>query len=163
MYYTIVFLPLLGFNCSIRWKTIGDRASELITCSFMVIVAILSWIAFFNLALGHTPVVDVLVLHWLDIGGLNFDWALHIDTLTAVMLIVVNSVSALVHIYSIGYMHHDPSRSRFFSYLSLFTFMMLMLVTSNNLLQMFFGWEGVGLASYLLVVLVSEILRIKLQ
>ncbi|WP_273756779.1 NADH-quinone oxidoreductase subunit L [Bartonella sp. MM73XJBT] len=152
MYYTIVFLPLLGFLiASLGGKTIGDRSSELITCSFMVIVAALSWVAFLNIALGHSPVVEILVLHWLDVSGLSFDWALHIDTLTAVMLIVVNSVSALVHIYSIGYMHHDPSRSRFFSYLSLFTFMMLMLVTSNNLLQMFFGWEGVGLASYLLI------------
>lgn len=152
MYYTIVFLPLLGFLiAAIAGKTIGDRASELVTCSFMVIVATLSWVAFLNIAFGHTPVVDVLVLHWLDVGSLSFSWALHIDTLTSVMLIVVNSVSALVHIYSIGYMHHDPSRPRFFSYLSLFTFMMLMLVTSNNLLQMFFGWEGVGLASYLLI------------
>ncbi|WP_354190255.1 NADH-quinone oxidoreductase subunit L [Bartonella silvatica] len=152
MYYTIVFLPLLGFLiASIGGKTIGDRTNELVTCSFMVIVAILSWVAFFNIALGHSPVVDVFVLNWVNVGGLTFDWALHIDTLTAVMLIVVNSVSALVHIYSIGYMHHDPSRSRFFSYLSLFTFMMLMLVTSNNLIQMFFGWEGVGLASYLLI------------
>ncbi|WP_208434272.1 NADH-quinone oxidoreductase subunit L [Bartonella taylorii] len=152
MYYTIVFLPLLGFLiASIGGKTIGDRANELITCSFMVVVAIFSWVAFFNIALGHAPVVDILVLHWLSVGGLTFDWALHIDTLTAIMLIVVNSVSALVHIYSVGYMHHDPSRSRFFSYLSLFTFMMLMLVTSNNLIQMFFGWEGVGLASYLLI------------
>lgn len=152
MYYTIVFLPLLGFLiAALGGKMIGDRASELITCSFMVIVAILSWIAFFNLALGHTSAIDVLVLHWLDVGDLSFNWTLYVDTLTAVMLIVVNSISALVHIYSIGYMHHDPSRSRFFSYLSLFTFMMLMLVTSNNLIQMFFGWEGVGVASYLLI------------
>lgn len=152
MYHTIVFLPLLGFLiASLGGKTIGDRTNELITCSFMVVVAVLSWVVFFNIALGHDPVGNIVVLHWLDVGGLSFDWALHIDTLTAVMLIVVNSVSALVHIYSIGYMHHDPSRSRFFSYLSLFTFMMLMLVTSNNLLQMFFGWEGVGLASYLLI------------
>lgn len=115
MYYTIVFLPLLGFLiAAIAGKTIGDRASELVTCSFMVIVATLSWVAFLNIAFGHTPVVDVLVLHWLDVGSLSFSWALHIDTLTSVMLIVVNSVSALVHIYSIGYMHHDPSRPRFF-------------------------------------------------
>ncbi|WP_032450766.1 NADH-quinone oxidoreductase subunit L, partial [Brucella pinnipedialis] len=84
-------------------------------------------------------------------GALTFDWALRVDTLTGVMLVVVNSVSALVHIYSIGYMHHDPHRPRFFAYLSLFTFAMLMLVTSDNLIQMFFGWEGVGLASYLLI------------
>lgn len=117
----------------------------------MVIVAALSWISFFTIAVGDTQAVDILLLHWVSIGGLVFDWALHIDTLTAVMFVVVNSVSALVHIYSIGYMHHDPSRPRFFAYLSLFTFMMLMLVTSNNLVQMFFGWEGVGLASYLLI------------
>ncbi|AFR26282.1 NADH-quinone oxidoreductase subunit L [Bartonella quintana] len=152
MYHTIVFLPLFGFLiASIGGKTIGNLASQLITCSFMVVVAVLSWVVFSNVALGHSPAVDVLILHWLTVDGLIFDWALHVDTLTAVMLIVVNSVSALVHIYSIGYMHHDPSRSRFFSYLSLFTFMMLMLVTSNNLIQMFFGWEGVGLASYLLI------------
>ncbi|EJF75909.1 NADH-quinone oxidoreductase subunit L [Bartonella alsatica] len=152
MYHIIIFLPLLGFLiASIGGKAIGDRLSELITCNCMVLVAVLSWVVFLDIALGHTPMVDVLVLHWLTVGNLSFDWALHIDTLTAVMLIVVNSVSALVHIYSVGYMYHDPSRSRFFSYLSLFTFMMLMLVTSNNLLQMFFGWEGVGLASYLLI------------
>ncbi|WP_332060888.1 NADH-quinone oxidoreductase subunit L [Bartonella sp. CB74] len=152
MYYAIVFLPLLGFLiAAIGGRTIGARASELVTCSFMVIVAALSWVAFFNIAIGHDSAVDIPVLHWVNVGVLNFNWTLHIDTLTAVMLVVVNSVSALVHIYSIGYMHHDPSRSRFFSYLSLFTFMMLMLVTANNLIQMFFGWEGVGLASYLLI------------
>ncbi|MCZ2328225.1 NADH-quinone oxidoreductase subunit L [Bartonella sp. F02] len=152
MYYAIVFLPLLGFLiAAIGGNTIGARASELITCSFMVVVAALSWISFLGIAIGHTSVADVLVLHWVTIDALVFDWALHIDTLTAVMLVVVNSVSALVHIYSIGYMHHDPSRPRFFAYLSLFTFMMLMLVTANNLIQMFFGWEGVGLASYLLI------------
>ena len=91
------------------------------------------------------------VLRWIQSGGLEADWALRIDTLTVVMLVVVNTVSALVHIYSIGYMHHDPHRPRFFAYLSLFTFAMLMLVTSDNLVQMFFGWEGVGLASYLLI------------
>ncbi|TIP32055.1 MAG: NADH-quinone oxidoreductase subunit L, partial [Mesorhizobium sp.] len=84
-------------------------------------------------------------------GGIDASWALRIDTLTVVMLVVVNTVSALVHIYSIGYMHHDPNRPRFFAYLSLFTFAMLMLVTADNLIQMFFGWEGVGLASYLLI------------
>ena len=87
----------------------------------------------------------------MSVGNLVVDWAFRIDTLTAVMLIVVNTVSALVHLYSIGYMHEDPHRSRFFAYLSLFTFAMLMLVTADNLLQMFFGWEGVGLASYLLI------------
>ena len=91
------------------------------------------------------------ILRWVNSGALTANWALRIDTLTAVMLVVVNTVSALVHIYSIGYMSHDPHQPRFFAYLSLFTFAMLMLVTSDNLLQMFFGWEGVGLASYLLI------------
>lgn len=152
MYYAIVFLPLLGFLvAAIGGKTIGARASELVTCSFMVVVAVLSWVAFLKIAIGNAPAVDISLLHWIAIDELDFDWSLHVDTLTAVMLVVVNSVSVLVHIYSIGYMHHDPSRSRFFSYLSLFTFMMLMLVTANNLIQMFFGWEGVGLVSYLLI------------
>ena len=93
----------------------------------------------------------VPVLRFIESGSLQADWALRIDTLTVVMLVVVNTVSALVHIYSIGYMHHDPHRPRFFAYLSLFTFAMLMLVTADNLVQMFFGWEGVGLASYLLI------------
>ena len=91
------------------------------------------------------------VLRWVNSGALTADWAFRIDTLTAVMLVVVNTVSSLVHIYSIGYMSHDPYQPRFFAYLSLFTFAMLMLVTADNLLQMFFGWEGVGLASYLLI------------
>lgn len=152
MYYAIVFLPLLGFLIAgMGGKTLGARAAELVTCTFMVIVAILSWIAFFDIAIGSGQTVDVPIFHWIFVGGLKFDWALHVDVLTAVMLIVVNTVSALVHIYSIGYMHNDPSRPRFFAYLSFFTFMMLMLVTSNNLVQMFFGWEGVGLASYLLI------------
>ncbi|EJF90182.1 NADH-quinone oxidoreductase subunit L [Bartonella melophagi] len=152
MYYAIVFLPLLGFLiAAVGGKTIGSRASEIVTSSFMIIVAALSWIAFLNIAIGHASAVSVPVLYWVTVGNLVFDWALYIDTLTAVMLVVVNSVSALVHIYSIGYMYHDPSRSRFFAYLSLFTFMMLMLVTADNLIQMFFGWEGVGLASYLLI------------
>jgi NADH-quinone oxidoreductase subunit L len=116
-----------------------------------VISAVLSWVTFFSVGFGHGEVFTVPVLHWIQSGGLDVSWALRIDTLTVVMLVVVNTVSALVHIYSIGYMHHDPNRPRFFAYLSLFTFAMLMLVTADNLVQMFFGWEGVGLASYLLI------------
>ena len=108
----------------------------------------LSWVAFFQVGFGDDAHV---VLSWIESGDLQVDWALRIDTLTAVMLVVVNTVSALVHLYSIGYMHDDPHRPRFFAYLSLFTFAMLMLVTADNLVQMFFGWEGVGLASYLLI------------
>ncbi|ENP38533.1 proton-translocating NADH-quinone oxidoreductase, chain L [Brucella abortus 225/65] len=153
LYYAIVFLPLIGFLVAgLFGNKIGAKASEYITSGLMVFVAILSWIVFFKIPLGHdAETVRIPVLHWVNSGALTFDWALRVDTLTGVMLVVVNSVSALVHIYSIGYMHHDPHRSRFFAYLSLFTFAMLMLVTSDNLIQMFFGWEGVGLASYLLI------------
>jgi NADH-quinone oxidoreductase subunit L len=129
----------------------GARAAELITSGFLVVSAVLSWVAFATFWLGGAEMVRVPVFNWFSSGTLVVDWALRIDTLTAVMLVVVNTVSALVHIYSIGYMSHDPYRPRFFAYLSLFTFAMLMLVTSDNLVQMFFGWEGVGLASYLLI------------
>ncbi|ATN33969.1 NADH-quinone oxidoreductase subunit L [Rhizobium sp. ACO-34A] len=155
LYKAIVFLPLIGsIIAGLFGRQIGAKASEYITSGLMVIVAILSWIVFFNVALAHGEgheVIKVSVLRWIQSGGIDVEWSLRIDTLTAVMLVVVNSVSTLVHIYSMGYMHHDPHRPRFFSYLSLFTFAMLMLVTSDNLLQMFFGWEGVGLASYLLI------------
>ncbi|MEQ1942918.1 NADH-quinone oxidoreductase subunit L [Mesorhizobium sp. VNQ89] len=152
MYQAIVFLPLLGFLIvGLFGNSIGAKASEYITSGFMVVVAVLSWVAFFTVAMGDGQAFTVPLLRFLDTGSLQADWALRIDTLTVVMLIVVNTVSCLVHIYSIGYMHHDPHRPRFFAYLSLFTFAMLMLVTSDNLVQMFFGWEGVGLASYLLI------------
>ncbi|KAB2699090.1 NADH-quinone oxidoreductase subunit L [Brucella haematophila] len=152
LYYAIVFLPLIGFLIAgLFGNKIGAKASEYITSGLMVIVAICSWIVFFQIPMGDGETVRIPVLHWVTSGALSFDWALRVDTLTGVMLVVVNSVSALVHIYSIGYMHHDPHRPRFFAYLSLFTFAMLMLVTSDNLVQMFFGWEGVGLASYLLI------------
>jgi NADH-quinone oxidoreductase subunit L len=121
-----------------------------LTCGLLVISAILSWVAFWQFMHEAAP-FKVEVLRWVNSGALNANWALRIDALTAVMLVVVNTVSSLVHIYSIGYMSHDPHQPRFFAYLSLFTFAMLMLVTADNLLQMFFGWEGVGLASYLLI------------
>ncbi len=152
MYQAIVFLPLLGFLIAgLFGRSIGAKASEYITSGFLVVSAVLSWVAFITVGLGDVEPFTVPVLRFLDVGALQADWALRIDTLTVVMLVVVNTVSALVHIYSIGYMHHDPHRPRFFAYLSLFTFAMLMLVTSDNLVQMFFGWEGVGLASYLLI------------
>ncbi len=152
MYQAIVFLPLLGFLIAgIFGNRIGAKNAEYVTCGLMIVTAVLSWIAFFSVAVGHTEAFTVPVLRFLDIGQLQADWSLRIDTLTVVMLVVVNTVSCLVHVYSIGYMHHDPHRPRFFAYLSLFTFAMLSLVTSNNLVQMFFGWEGVGLASYLLI------------
>lgn len=152
MYQAIVFLPLLGFLIvGLFGRSLGAKASEYITSGFMVVAAVLSWVAFASVGIGSSEVFTVPVLRFIDSGSLQADWALRIDTLTVVMLVVVNTVSCLVHIYSIGYMHHDPDRPRFFAYLSLFTFAMLMLVTSDNLVQMFFGWEGVGLASYLLI------------
>ena len=152
MYHAIVFFPLIGaLVAGLFGRSIGAKASEYLTCGLMVVAALLSWVAFFQVALGDGGTLQINVLRWMESGTLSIDWAFRIDTLTAVMLVVVNTVSCLVHIYSIGYMHHDPHRPRFFAYLSLFTFAMLMLVTSDNLLQMFFGWEGVGLASYLLI------------
>jgi NADH-quinone oxidoreductase subunit L len=152
MYQAIVFLPLVGFlTAGLFGRSIGARAAEYVTSGLLVISALLSWVAFFSVGFGEGDAFTVPVLRFIQSGGLDADWALRIDTLTVVMLVVVNTVSALVHIYSIGYMHHDPHRPRFFAYLSLFTFAMLMLVTSDNLVQMFFGWEGVGLASYLLI------------
>ncbi|MDB5559259.1 MAG: NADH-quinone oxidoreductase subunit, partial [Enterovirga sp.] len=151
MYHLIVFLPLLGFLIAgLFGRVIGPRPSELVTTGLLVVSALLSWVAFFQVGYG-SGATRVQVATWFASGGLVVDWALRIDTLTVVMLVVVNTVSALVHAYSIGYMHEDPHRPRFFAYLSLFTFAMLMLVTSDNLVQMFFGWEGVGLASYLLI------------
>ena len=152
MYSAIVFLPLLGFLIAgLFGRQIGARMSEVITTSLLFIAAALSWVAFFQVGFGATKLAVPVLGEWIVSGGLRVDWALRIDTLTIVMLVVVNTVSALVHLYSIGYMHEDPHRPRFFAYLSLFTFAMLMLVTSDNLVQMFFGWEGVGLASYLLI------------
>ena len=153
IYQAIVFLPLIGaIIAGFFGRAIGDRASELVTTLFLLIAAVLSWIVFVGVLQGtHEGVEKVPISTWLSSGTLEVSWSLRIDTLTAVMLVVVNTVSSLVHLYSIGYMHEDPHRPRFFAYLSLFTFAMLMLVTSDNLLQMFFGWEGVGLASYLLI------------
>ncbi|MEI7804524.1 MAG: NADH-quinone oxidoreductase subunit L [Hyphomicrobiales bacterium] len=131
-------------------EALGSRTAELITTTLLMISMILSWIAFVQVGFGHQD-TRVPLFSWIASGDLKVEWSLRIDTLTVVMLVVVNTVSALVHMYSIGYMHEDPYRPRFFSYLSLFTFAMLMLVTSDNLVQMFFGWEGVGLASYLLI------------
>jgi len=128
----------------------GSRSAELITTTFLFISMILSWIAFVQVGFLHHD-VHVSLAPFIPSGDLKIEWALKVDTLTAVMLVVVTTVSALVHLYSIGYMHEDPYRPRFFAYLSLFTFAMLMLVTADNLVQLFFGWEGVGLASYLLI------------
>jgi NADH-quinone oxidoreductase subunit L len=128
---------------------VGSRSAELITTVLLFIAMILSWIAFARVGFGQDARVPIA--SWIAVGDLRIDWALRVDTLTAVMLVVVTTVSAFVHLYSIGYMEKDPYRPRFFAYLSLFTFAMLALVTSDNLVQLFFGWEGVGLMSYLLI------------
>ncbi|MGH6811963.1 MAG: NADH-quinone oxidoreductase subunit L [Methylocella sp.] len=152
MYAAIVFLPLLGFLLAgpFGWR-IGPRPSEIVTTGLLFVSALLSWIVFFQVALGTAPATVSVIGNWFTSGALQADWSLRIDTLTAVMLVVVTTVSSVVHLYSIGYMHDDRSRPRFFAFLSLFTFAMLTLVTANNLVQLFFGWEGVGLLSYLLI------------
>ena len=151
MYAAIVFLPLLGSAIAgLFGRLIGNRASELVTTGLLFASAALSILAFKDVALdGHNYVIPILP--WIHSATFTVDWTVRIDSITAVMLVVVTGVSSLVHLYSVGYMHEDPHRSRFFSYLSLFTFAMLMLVTADNFLQLFFGWEGVGLASYLLI------------
>src|SRR5689334_18404554 len=151
IYEAIVFLPALGaLIAGFFGRALGARPSELITTSLLGVAAALSWVAFWQVGID-AQLVRIPVLRWVTSGELEVAWALRVDTLTAVMLVVVNTVSFLVHLYSIGYMHEDPSRPRFFAYLSMFTFAMLALVTSDNFLQLFFGWEGVGLASYLLI------------
>jgi NADH-quinone oxidoreductase subunit L len=151
IYTAIVFLPLLGsVIAGLFGRLIGRRASEIIPTAFLFVAAALSAFAFYDVALlGHAQ--SVRVANWITSGDFTVDWSLRIDSLTAVMLVVVTGVSALVHLYSIGYMEEDSHTPRFFSYLSFFTFAMLMLVTASNFLQMYFGWEGVGLASYLLI------------
>src|SRR4051812_1976738 len=129
----------------------GSRAAELITTGLLFISAALSWVVLVDIGFMHHEVARIALLPWINSGDLQVAWSLRVDTLTAVMLVVVTTVSSLVHLYSIGYMDEDPNRPRFFGYLSLFTFAMLMLVTADNLVQLFFGWEGVGLASYLLI------------
>ncbi|MPY75276.1 MAG: NADH-quinone oxidoreductase subunit L [Alphaproteobacteria bacterium] len=147
----IVFLPLLGaIIAGFFGRMIGDRASMYVTCVLLTVSCALGWVVFFDVTAGGN-VRTTQLSTWMDVTGFVVSWALMVDQLTAVMLIVVTTVSAVVHWYSIGYMSHDDGKPRFFAYLSLFTFFMLMLVTADNLVQMFFGWEGVGLASYLLI------------
>jgi len=153
MYSAILFLPLVGaLIAGLFGRIIGHKAAEYITSGFLVLAAVLSWVAFVRVGMATDATTQQIeIFQWITSGQLDVSWGIRVDTLTVVMLVVVNTISALVHIYSIGYMHNDPHRGRFFAYLSLFTFAMLMLVTADNLLQMYFGWEGVGLASYLLI------------
>ena len=151
----ILFAPLVGAIIGgFGWKIIGETGAQWLTTGLLFLSALLSWIVF----LGHDGVTETIhLMNWIQSGTLDTAWSIRVDRLTAIMLIVITTVSALVHLYSVGYMAHDENfgeanyKARFFAYLSLFTFMMLMLVTADNLVQLFFGWEGVGLASYLLI------------
>jgi len=148
----IVFLPLLAaIIAGLFGRWIGKTPAKVVTTGSLFVGAALSWPVFFGYLSGGSQEAVVPVLSWINSGALQVAWELRVDTLTAVMLVVVTTVSSLVHLYSWGYMAEDPGQPRFFAYLSLFSFAMLMLVTANNLVQMFFGWEGVGLASYLLI------------
>lgn len=150
MEYAIVFLPLLAAIISgLGVRLIPAAVAQLITTGAVIASAVLSGILFNDVTSGNVRAITII--EWVHSGDFKANWSIYIDSLTAVMLIVVTWVSALVHVYSIGYMHNDPHNQRFFSYLSLFTFFMLMLVTSDNFLQLFLGWEGVGLCSYLLI------------
>ena len=152
----ILFAPLVGaIIAGFGWRQIGEKGAMYVTTGMLFLACLLSWIVF--LGLGQDTQY-IPILRWIESGALSTDWSIRMDRLTAIMLIVVTSVSSLVHLYSFGYMDHDPAwkdgesyKPRFFAYLSFFTFAMLMLVTSDNLVQMFFGWEGVGVASYLLI------------
>ncbi len=151
MYALVVFLPLIGsLIAGFGGRRLGDRGAQLATVIPMLLAAVLSVFIYFDVALGgNTQTIELF--RWIDIGSLQVSWGIRLDTLSAVMVAVVCVVSSMIHVYSIGYMEHDSSIPRFMSYLSLFSFFMLTLVTADNFLQMFFGWEGVGLASYLLI------------
>ena len=151
MELTLLFLPLIGSIISgFFGKHLGDRNSEILTSTLVSISTILSILIFYKVIFENYN-NNVIISSWINSGFLSVNWSIKIDALSSVMLVVVTLVSSLVHIYSIGYMSHDPHKTRFMSYLSLFTFAMLTLVTSDNFLQLFFGWEGVGLCSYLLI------------
>ena len=151
MYLAIIFLPLLGSIISgLFGRKVGTSGAQLITCTLLIITTLLAIVTFFEVGLNNIP-VSINLIRWIDTESINIDWGFNFDALTVSMLIPVLIISSLVHIYSIGYMSHDPHNPRFFSYLSLFTFMMIILVTANSYLLMFVGWEGVGVCSYLLV------------
>nr|QDG01254.1 NADH dehydrogenase subunit 5 [Scytalidium sp.] len=151
MYLAIIILPLLGSIVSgFFGRKVGVTGAQIITCSSVIVTTLLAIVAFFEVGLNSIP-VSINLFRWIDSESLNILWGFNFDSLTVSMLIPVLIVSSLVHVYSIGYMAHDPHNQRFFSYLSLFTFMMIILVTANNFLLMFVGWEGVGVCSYLLI------------
>jgi len=151
MYLALIIFPLLGsISSGFFGRKIGVKGSHLLTCTFILITTIFSVMSFFEVGFNNIA-VGVKLFRWIDSESFNILWGFNFDSLTVSMLIPVLIISLLVHIYSIGYMSHDPHNQRFFSYLSLFTFMMIVLVTANNILVMFIGWEGVGVCSYLLV------------
>ena len=151
MELSIIFLPLIASIISgFFGRYIGDIKSEIVTSALVSISALLSIHVLYQVIVNQYE-ENIVIATWISSGSLDVNWSMLIDPLSAVMLVVVTSVSALVHIYSIGYMSHDPHKPRFMAYLSLFTFAMLMLVTSDNFIQLFFGWEGVGLCSYFLI------------
>jgi NADH-ubiquinone oxidoreductase chain 5 len=151
MYILVILLPLVSFSLlSLGGRYFGKQGSISIAISCMLITVFCAFVVFYEVALCQS-VCNIKILNWMNLGVLNLNWGFLFDTLTAVMLVVVTGISCLVHIYSINYMNSDPHIIRFISYLSLFTFFMLMLITADNLFQMFLGWEGVGLASYLLI------------
>mgnify|MGYP001425186603 FL=1 len=150
MEYLVIFLPLIGSIITYFGKSFGNLFSQIFSCLMVVISAVISCFIFYD-GLINDNYGNYLIFEWINSGNLNVNWSIKIDPLSTVMIMVVTSVSALVHIYSIGYMSNDPHKPRFMSYLSLFTFSMLCLVVSDNFLQLFFGWEGVGLCSYLLI------------
>ena len=151
MYHLIVFSPLAGFLfAGLFGNLFGKRVSQIVTSALVSFAALLSFAAFYDVVVNGN-IQSIRVAEWVSSGALEFAWSFKIDTLTAVMLVVVTLISAVVHIYSVGYMAKDPGNPRFFAYLSFFTFAMLMLVSADNLVQLYFGWEGVGLASYLLI------------
>ena len=151
MEYAIVFLPLLSSLISgFFGKKIGEKICYFITSSLVGIAAILSLFIFYKV-LAHDYSSNKIIFNWISSGNFNVNWSIYIDPLTSVMLVVVILISTIIHFYSIGYMHGDPHKSRFMAYLSLFTFAMISLVVADNFLQLFFGWEGVGLCSYLLI------------
>ena len=148
MELSVITLPLIASIISgFFGKYIGDRNSELITSFLVSVSAIISLVIFYNVIVNDYE-ENIIIATWINSGSLNVNWSLNIDPLSSVMLVVVTLISSLVHIYSIGYMSQDPHKPRFMAYLSLFTFAMLVLVTSDNFIQLFFGWEGVGLCSY---------------
>jgi proton-translocating NADH-quinone oxidoreductase chain L len=151
MYLLLVFLPLIGaISSGLFGRYLGSTGSQIITTSCLAITMLFSWYAFFEVAIcGNFVYIDLF--SWIDCEMLQASWGCQFDTLTALMLVTVTSVSCMVHLYATGYMEHDPHIPRFMAYLSFFTFFMLMLVTADNFIQMFFGWEGVGLCSYLLI------------